>query len=74
MAQARVGDRGADLDPGRGLRQGPRQRREILRVVALPDPRRAEVYATQAGRYPGFAGYQEKTSRPIPVIALTLQR
>jgi deazaflavin-dependent oxidoreductase (nitroreductase family) len=40
----------------------------------LPDPRRAEVYAIQAGRYPGFAGYQKKTSRPIPVIALTLQR
>jgi hypothetical protein len=40
----------------------------------LTDPRRAEVYATQAGRYPGFAGYQEKTLRAIPVIALTLQR
>lgn len=41
---------------------------------ALPDPRRAEVYALQASRYPGFAGYQEKTSRSIPVVALTLQR
>jgi deazaflavin-dependent oxidoreductase (nitroreductase family) len=40
----------------------------------LPDPRRAEVYASQASRYPGFAGYQEKTSRSIPVIALMLQR
>jgi deazaflavin-dependent oxidoreductase (nitroreductase family) len=40
----------------------------------LPEQRRAEVYAIQASRYPGFAGYQEKTSRPIPVIALTLQR
>lgn len=40
----------------------------------LPEPQRAEVYAIQAGRYPGFAGYQEKTSRAIPVIALTLQR
>jgi deazaflavin-dependent oxidoreductase (nitroreductase family) len=40
----------------------------------LPDPRRAEVYAIQASLYPGFAGYQKKTSRPIPVIALTLQR
>ncbi len=40
----------------------------------LPEPHRAEVYAIQAGRYPGFAGYQEKTSRAIPVIALTLQR
>jgi deazaflavin-dependent oxidoreductase (nitroreductase family) len=40
----------------------------------VPDPRRAEVYALQASRYPGFAGYQEKTARSIPVIALTLQR
>jgi deazaflavin-dependent oxidoreductase (nitroreductase family) len=40
----------------------------------VPDPRRAAVYALQASRYPGFAGYQEKTSRSIPVIALTLQR
>jgi deazaflavin-dependent oxidoreductase (nitroreductase family) len=49
---------------------------ERLRATSevLPDPHRAEVYATQAGRYPGFAGYQEKTSRAIPVIALTLQR
>jgi deazaflavin-dependent oxidoreductase (nitroreductase family) len=39
----------------------------------LPEPRRAEVYAIQASRYPGFAGYQDKTSRPIPVIALTLR-
>jgi hypothetical protein len=34
----------------------------------------AEVFASQAGRYPGFAGYQAKTARTIPVIALTLQR
>lgn len=40
----------------------------------LPELRRTEVYAIQASRYPGFAGYQEKTARPIPVIALTLQR
>jgi deazaflavin-dependent oxidoreductase (nitroreductase family) len=40
----------------------------------LPEPRRAEVFASQAGRYPGFAGYQEKTARAIPVIALTLER
>lgn len=40
----------------------------------LPDPLRAEVYAVQASRYPGFANYQAKTTRPIPVIALTLHR
>ncbi len=49
---------------------------ELYAVVAdvLPDPLRGEVYALQASRNPGFAGYQEKTSRSIPVIALTLQR
>ncbi|MGO9297707.1 MAG: hypothetical protein ACLP52_28130 [Streptosporangiaceae bacterium] len=41
-----------------------------------PGPRRAarperdEIYQRQAGLYPGFAGYQEKTSRTIPVVAL----
>jgi deazaflavin-dependent oxidoreductase (nitroreductase family) len=40
----------------------------------LPEPERAEIYAMQAGRYPGFAGYQEMTTRAIPVVALTLQR
>ncbi len=41
---------------------------------AVTEPRRTEIYATQADRYPGFAGYQEKTSRVIPVIALALER
>jgi deazaflavin-dependent oxidoreductase (nitroreductase family) len=40
----------------------------------VPDPRRTDIYALQASRYPGFAGYQEKTSRSIPVVALTFQR
>jgi deazaflavin-dependent oxidoreductase (nitroreductase family) len=40
----------------------------------LPEPRRAEVFAIQASRFPGFAGYQQNTSRLIPVIALSLQR
>jgi deazaflavin-dependent oxidoreductase (nitroreductase family) len=39
----------------------------------VPEPLRSEIYATQAGLYPGFAGYQEKTSRVIPVVALRLQ-
>jgi deazaflavin-dependent oxidoreductase (nitroreductase family) len=41
-------------------------------ATALPEPQRTEIYATQADRYPGFAGYQEKTKRVIPVMALTL--
>lgn len=40
----------------------------------LPDPLHAEVFDEQASRYPGFAVYQKKTTRPIPVIALTLHR
>jgi deazaflavin-dependent oxidoreductase (nitroreductase family) len=50
--------------------------RETLKASAqvLPEERRAAVYAIQAQRYPGFAGYQAKTSRRIPVVALTLDR
>ena len=40
----------------------------------LPEPSRAEIFAIQAARYSGFAGYQAKTSRPIPVVALTFHR
>jgi deazaflavin-dependent oxidoreductase (nitroreductase family) len=40
----------------------------------VPDPQRAEIYARQAARYPAFAGYQETTSRPIPVVELDLHR
>jgi hypothetical protein len=29
------------------------------------------AFAEQASRYPGFAGYQSRTERIIPVIALT---
>lgn len=49
---------------------------ETLRADAevLPEPTREQIYAIQAGRYAGFAGYQAKTSRPIPVVALTLHR
>lgn len=34
---------------------------------------RDRVYAEQASRYPGFAEYQEKTDRVIPVVALHRQ-
>jgi deazaflavin-dependent oxidoreductase (nitroreductase family) len=49
---------------------------ETLRASAevLPEQLRAEVYSVQASSYPGFADYQAKTSRPIPVVALALQR
>lgn len=32
---------------------------------------RDRIYAEQAKRYPGFAEYQEKTARIIPVVELT---
>lgn len=44
------------------------------RVTVLPESERAAVYAKQARLYSGFAAYQEKTERPIPVVALDLQR
>ena len=50
--------------------------RETLTADAevLPEPARAATYARQAHRYPGFAAYQAKTTRSIPVVALTLHR
>jgi len=36
----------------------------------LTGAERDRVYAIQASRYPGFAQYQEKTSRVIPVVEL----
>jgi deazaflavin-dependent oxidoreductase (nitroreductase family) len=41
-------------------------------VEVLGEPTRSQLYAVQAERYPGFAAYQAKTSRQIPVVALTL--
>lgn len=38
----------------------------------LPEPERTHVFDVQAARYPGFAGYQAKTERVIPVVALSL--
>ena len=42
-----------------------------VRATELTGAERDEKYRTQSERYPGFAGYQQKTSRTIPVIALT---
>ena len=46
--------------------------RRAARATVLPEPERTAVYAKQAQLYPGFAGYQEKTERRIPVVALDL--
>ncbi|MGW3132509.1 nitroreductase family deazaflavin-dependent oxidoreductase [Streptomyces sp. NPDC001123] len=42
-----------------------------VRAVELGGAERDTAFAEQAGRHPGFAGYQRKTRRVIPVIALT---
>ncbi|MGD0054598.1 MAG: nitroreductase family deazaflavin-dependent oxidoreductase [Acidimicrobiales bacterium] len=43
------------------------------RAVSLEEPERDRVYAIQAGRYPGFAEYQAKTTRVIPVVELVME-
>jgi deazaflavin-dependent oxidoreductase (nitroreductase family) len=41
-----------------------------VEAVVLAGEERDKAYAAQAGAYPGFADYQEKTTRVIPVVAL----
>jgi len=41
-----------------------------VHATELTGSERDDKYRIQAERYPGFAGYQQKTSRTIPVIAL----
>lgn len=42
-----------------------------VHATELTSAERDEKYRVQSERYPGFAAYQQKTSRTIPVIALT---
>jgi deazaflavin-dependent oxidoreductase (nitroreductase family) len=42
-----------------------------VRAEELPRAERDEKYAEQAALYPGFADYEKKTDRVIPVLALT---
>jgi deazaflavin-dependent oxidoreductase (nitroreductase family) len=73
---------GRDTDPAwvHNVRADPAATVEIgteklaATATLLDEPRRSEVYATQAGRYEGFAKYEAATSRVIPVVALDLQR
>jgi deazaflavin-dependent oxidoreductase (nitroreductase family) len=41
-----------------------------VRAVVLTGEERDRKYAEQAALYPGFAEYQQKTDRVIPVVAL----
>jgi deazaflavin-dependent oxidoreductase (nitroreductase family) len=70
---------GADSNPAwyHNLLAHPEVRIEVgdetfaAQAVELRGEERDTYFAEQARRYPGFAGYQEKTDRIIPVIALT---
>src|SRR5271156_2319132 len=42
-----------------------------VHAIELEGAERDEKYALQAQQYPGFADYERKTSRTIPVVALT---
>jgi deazaflavin-dependent oxidoreductase (nitroreductase family) len=70
---------GADTNPDwyRNLIAHPEVTIEVgqdtysARATSLSGDERDRIYAEQAGRYPGFAEYQEKTDRVIPVVELT---
>jgi deazaflavin-dependent oxidoreductase (nitroreductase family) len=70
---------GADKNPAWywNLKAHPDTRIEVnddiidVHATELEGRERDEKYALQAERYPGFADYEAKTSRVIPVVALT---
>jgi len=72
---------GADTDPDwfRNLQKTPAVTVELgtdtfsATAQPLPEDERASVYARQAERFPGFAEYQAKTTRVIPVVELVRQ-
>jgi deazaflavin-dependent oxidoreductase (nitroreductase family) len=56
-------------NPQVGLEVGADRYAAVASVVT--GPKRDEIYAEQARRYPGFAEYEQKTTRVIPVVELT---
>jgi deazaflavin-dependent oxidoreductase (nitroreductase family) len=70
---------GSDRNPDwyHNLRANPNARIEVgdslidVRANELEGAERDAKYAQQARLYPGFADYQRRTSRTIPVLALT---
>jgi deazaflavin-dependent oxidoreductase (nitroreductase family) len=42
-----------------------------VRATVAPEPERTRLYSKMVEMMPGFADYQRKTTRVIPVIALT---
>lgn len=69
---------GADTDPDwyRNLLAHPDAEVEVgagtvaVRARDLPPEERDPIWEKQKADYPGFAGYEEKTSRTIPVVLL----
>jgi deazaflavin-dependent oxidoreductase (nitroreductase family) len=69
---------GADSNPAwyHNLRANPDARIEVgtetIEVTArvLDDAEREPIWAEQKARYPGFADYEAKTDRVIPVVLL----
>jgi deazaflavin-dependent oxidoreductase (nitroreductase family) len=59
------------------FRANPRVRIEVgddvfdAQATDLMGAERDEKYAEQGRRYPGFADYEQKTGRIIPVVALS---
>jgi deazaflavin-dependent oxidoreductase (nitroreductase family) len=45
-----------------------------VRARVLDDAEREPIWSTQKERYPGFAEYEQKTSRQIPVVLLERTR
>ena len=41
------------------------------KATVSTEPERSELYAKMAAKYPGFAEYEQKTTRVIPVVTLT---
>jgi len=70
---------GADTNPGwfHNLRTHPRARVEMgtetFEVVSriADDQEREPIWSAHKAAYPGFADYEQKTSRKIPVVLLT---
>jgi deazaflavin-dependent oxidoreductase (nitroreductase family) len=55
-------------NPGVTVERGTETYEAIARPVTGAE--RDRIYTIQGERYPGFAEYQEKTSRTIPVVSL----
>jgi hypothetical protein len=43
------------------------------RATVVAEPERSRLYKKMATKYPGFAEYERKTTRTIPVVTLIRQ-